>query len=243
MLSTPQNSPDPVLAGNLDTVRARIAHAATAAGRDAASIRLLAVSKGQPAGRVRAAAALGLTDFGENYVAEAVPKAAQLADLGLTWHFIGRIQANKTRVIASAFQWVHGIDRAEVARRLSDQRSHFAPPLNACLQVNVLGEASKAGVSPEQLPELLDAVSGLPRLALRGLMCMLPYGADVALQREGFRRLRQLRDDAQARGFVLDTLSMGMSADLEAAVTEGSTLLRIGTALFGPRSAAAAPVE
>jgi PLP dependent protein len=243
MLSTAQNPPDSSLIGNLDTVRARIAHAAAAVGRDAVSIRLLAVSKGQPADRIRAAAQLGLAEFGENYVSEAVPKAAQLADLGLTWHFIGRIQANKTRVIASHFQWVHGIDRTEVARRLSDQRSHFAPPLNVCLQVNVLHEASKAGVSPEQLPALLDAVRGLPRLALRGLMCMLPYGADPALQREGFGRMRQLRDDAQARGFVLDTLSMGMSADLEAAVAEGSTLLRIGTALFGSRPATAAPVE
>jgi pyridoxal phosphate enzyme (YggS family) len=243
MLSTPQNSADSALAGNLYAVRARIAAAATAAGRDPAGIRLLAVSKGQAAERIRAAATLGLTDFGENYVAESVPKIVQLATLGLTWHFIGRIQANKTRVIAAHFQWVHGIDRTEVARRLSDQRSHFVPPLNICLQVNVLGEQSKAGVSPEQLPALLDAVRGLPRLTLRGLMCMLPYGAAPDLQREGFGRLRLLRDAAAARGITLDTLSMGMSADLEAAVTEGSTLLRIGTALFGPRTTAPPAVE
>jgi len=237
MLSTPQNSPDPDLACNLDTVRARIARAAATAGRDPAQIQLLAVSKGQAAERIRSASLLGLTDFGENYVAEAVPKMGQLASLGLTWHFIGRIQANKTRMIASVFHWVHGVDREQVAQRLSDQRGHFLAPLNICLQVNVLGEASKAGVSPAELPALLDAVHGLPRLRLRGLMCMLPYGADTGLQREGFGRMRQLLEAAQARGIALDTLSMGMSADLEAAVAEGATLLRIGTALFGPRSA------
>ena len=243
MLSTPQNSPDPLLAGKLDTVRARITAAAAGAGRDPVGIRLLAVSKGQSADRIRAASGLGLTDFGENYVAEAVPKTMQLAALGLTWHFIGRIQANKTRIIAAHFDWVHGIDRLQVAERLSSQRSHFALPLNACLQVNVLGEASKAGVTPAGLPALIEAARALPRLRLRGLMCMLPYGADPATQREGFGRLRQLRDDAAARGTALDTLSMGMSEDLEAAVEQGSTLLRIGTALFGPRAAAPPAVE
>lgn len=239
MLSNPQNSPsDADLVRNLGTVRARIAAAAAAAGRDPAAIRLLAVSKGQPAARIRAAAALGLTDIGENYVAEALPKIGQLQSLGLAWHFIGRIQANKTRPIAAHFDWVHGVDRPEIAQRLSEQRGHFAPPLNLCLQVNVLGEASKGGVSPEALPALLDAVAGLPRLRLRGLMCMLPYAAAPELQQEGFGRLRTLRDAAVARGIALDTLSMGMSADLEAAVAAGSTLLRIGTALFGPRAAA-----
>lgn len=226
------------LAARLGAVRDRLARAARAAGRDPADILLLAVSKGQPVERIREAAALGLHSFGENYVAEAVTKIQQLAALDLDWHFIGRLQANKTRPVATHFAWVHGIDRAQIARRLSDQRGHFAPPLNVCLQVNVLGEASKGGVPPEELPELIDAVKELPRLRLRGLMCMLPHDAPEALQREGFARLRQLRDEAIGRGIALDTLSMGMSDDLEAAVAEGSTLLRIGTALFGARASA-----
>ena len=242
MLSTAQNSPDSALAANLEAVRARIARAAAAAHRDLAGIGLLAVSKGQDSTRIRAAASLGLTDFGENYVTEALPKLAALAGLALTWHFIGRIQGNKTRVIAAQFAWVHGVDRAQVAERLSAQRGHFTTPLNLCLQVNVLGEPSKAGVSPAALPALIDAVRVLPRVRLRGLMCMLPYGASEQAQADGFGGLRRLKEDAAARGIVLDTLSMGMSADLEQAVAQGATLLRIGTALFGPRDAAQPPV-
>lgn len=226
---------------SLSALHGRIASAALAAGREPGEITLLAVSKGQPAERVRAAANLGLTDFGENYVTEALPKMAQLTDLALRWHFIGRIQANKTRIIASQFDWVHGVDRAQLAQRLSSQRGHFATPLNICLQVNVLGEASKGGVAPEQLPALIDAVRGLPRLRLRGLMAILPYEASAAAQAEGFGRLRQLLQAARGQGVALDTLSMGMSADLEAAIAHGSTLVRIGTALFGPRDAGVPP--
>jgi pyridoxal phosphate enzyme (YggS family) len=245
MLSTAQNSPPATLAANLLQVRERIAQAATLAGRSPDALTVIAVSKGQSAERLDAAAQLGLRDFGENYVTEALPKIAQLASRGLCWHFIGRIQANKTRIIASQFDWVHSVDRGEIARRLSSQRGHFLPPLNLCLQVNVLAEASKAGVTPDELPALIDAVQGLPRVRLRGLMGMLPYEASPALQTEGFGRLRQLLEAAQARGVPLDTLSMGMSADLEAAILQGATHLRIGTALFGERSAGlpATPVE
>jgi pyridoxal phosphate enzyme (YggS family) len=237
MISTAQISPDPLLEATLSALRARIAIAAATAGRDPAQITLLAVSKGQPAGRIRAAAQLGLTDFGENYVTEALPKIAELSDLPLRWHFIGRIQANKTRVIASQFDWVHGVDRAQLGQRLSSQRGHFVAPLNICLQVNVLGEASKGGVAPQELPALIRAVRDLPRLRLRGLMCILPYGASVATQADGFGRLRQLLEDAGREGTTMDTLSMGMSDDLESAVEHGATMLRIGTALFGPRNA------
>ncbi|MEN9704545.1 MAG: hypothetical protein RLZZ393_424 [Pseudomonadota bacterium] len=236
MLSTSRNPPDtPSLADALEAVRGRIQRAAAHAGRDVAGLTLLAVTKGQPAARIVEAASLGLRSFGENYVAEALPKIHQLAPLDLDWHFIGRLQANKTRAVAAHFNWVHGVDRAQIAGRLSEQRSHFAPPLNLCLQVNVLGEASKGGVAPAELPALIDAVAGLPRLRLRGLMCMLPHDAPEALQHEGFSRLRSLRDAEAGRGILLDTLSMGMSDDLEVAVAEGSTLLRIGSALFGVR--------
>ena len=245
MLSTAQNSPLPPLAANLLQVRERMAQAAALAGRNPDALTLIAVSKGQSVEHMDAAAQLGLRDFGENYVTEALPKIAQLASRGLCWHFIGRIQANKTRIIASSFDWVHSVDRSDIARRLSSQRGHFLPPLNLCLQVNVLGEASKGGVTPEELPVLIDAVLGLPRIRLRGLMGMLPYDASPALQAEGFGRLRQLLEVAQARGVALDTLSMGMSADLETAIVQGATHLRIGTALFGERSAGlpATPVE
>ena len=235
MLSSPQNPPVDPLDARLPALHERIARAAAAAGRDPAEITLLAVSKGQPAERLRAAVARGLAACGENYVTEALPKIAELTGLGITWHYIGRVQANKTRPIAGHFDWVHGVDRDQVARRLSEQRAHFGPPLQICLQVNVLGEASKGGVAPEALPALVDAVRDLPRLQLRGLMCMLPYGASPALQQEGFGRLRALRDAEVARGVPLDTLSMGMSDDFEAAIAAGSTILRIGTALFGPR--------
>jgi pyridoxal phosphate enzyme (YggS family) len=237
MLSGPQNSAsDDAIAGRLAALRQRIAAAAQAAGRDVRSITLLAVTKGQPAERLRAALALGLTQFGENYLPEALPKIHALRDAAPTWHFIGRLQANKTRSVAEHFSWVHSIDRLKVAERLSVQRAHYAPPLNLCVQVNVMGEATKGGVPPGEALALLHAVAALPRLRLRGLMCMLPHAATPGEQRAGFGRLRMIQEAARAQGLELDTLSMGMSADLEQAVREGSTMLRIGTALFGERA-------
>jgi pyridoxal phosphate enzyme (YggS family) len=238
MLSNPQNSPrSERLATSLAALRRRIRAAADAAGRNADDITLLAVSKGHPADAVVAARGLGLEDFGENYVDEALPKIAAVAPQVPTirWHFIGRVQANKTRPIAAHFDWVHGLDRIRIAERLSSQRGHYQPPLNVCLQVNVAGESQKGGVAPDEVPQLVRDVATLPRLALRGLMCMLPYGASAAEQAAGFGALKKLLDAANREGAHLDTLSMGMSADLEAAVEQGSTLLRIGTALFGAR--------
>ncbi|MDR2214280.1 MAG: YggS family pyridoxal phosphate-dependent enzyme [Nevskiaceae bacterium] len=220
---------------NLRRLRLRIASAAALAGRDAASITVLAVSKGHGAETLRAALAAGLTAFGENYVDEALPKIQALREARPVWHFIGRPQANKTRTLAEQFDWVHGVDRPRIAERLSAQRPFHAPPLNLCVQVNVAGEATKGGVTPEQAPELLDAIAALPRLKLRGLMCMLPFDLSEPEQRAGFARLRALLEAAQARGHALDTLSMGMSDDFEAAIREGATLLRIGSALFGAR--------
>lgn len=243
MLSTPQNSPpggrlspvDDALASGLAALRQRLAAAAQAAGRDVSSITLLAVSKGQPVARLEAALALGLTQFGENYLDEALPKIAALAHAPAEWHFIGRLQGNKTRPVAEQFAWVHGIDRERVARRLSEQRPHHAPPLNVCVQVNIAREASKSGVLPEEALPLLTAVAALPRLRLRGLMGMLPFDLPEPEQHRHFAALRGLLDAANAAGLGLDTLSMGMSDDLEAAIAEGATIVRIGTALFGPR--------
>jgi PLP dependent protein len=241
MLSRTQISPGPDLAQDLQRLRQRVSAACLAAGRDAQTVQLLAVSKGQPAARLREAFAAGLTAFGENYVNEALPKMAALQDLPLQWHFIGRLQANKTRPVAGHFDWVHGIDRLAIARRLSEHRGHYQSPLQVCVQVNVLGEASKAGVAPAELPDVLKGVQSLPRLRLRGLMCMLPYGADMATQAAGFGGLAGLLEDARRAGIPLDTLSMGMSADLEQAVAHGATILRVGTALFGERLTVTAP--
>ncbi len=216
-------------------VRAEIAAAAASAGRNVSDITLLAVSKAQPAEAVRAAFAAGLTDFGESYLNEALAKLEALQDLPLTWHFIGRLQANKTRPIAERFQWVHGIDRLHIAERLAQQRPVHAPPLNVCLQVNLAGERSKAGVTPAELPALAAAVAALARLRLRGLMCIPPPETDPQAQRAWFAQLRQLRDGLNAAGAALDTLSMGMSSDFPNAILEGSTLVRVGTALFGER--------
>lgn len=231
MLIGPQNLPE-----NLEQVRGRIAAAAAQAGRDVRAITLLAASKAQPVESLRAAAALGIRDFGENYVREGLEKIQALRDLGLTWHFIGQVQANKTRLLAEQFDWVHGVDRERIAGRLSAQRPPHAAPLNVCLQVNVGGEASKGGASPEEVPALASAVAKLPRLALRGLMCLPPAEHDAARQRHWFARMRQLLEGVNATGLALDTLSMGMSGDLESAVLEGATMVRIGTALFGARS-------
>ena len=214
----------------------RIARAAEAAGRNAAEVRLLAVSKTWPADSVREAAAAGQRAFGENYVQEGAEKVDALAALGLEWHFIGPLQSNKTRLVANRFAWVHSIDRLKIAERLSAQRDVPLPPLDVCIQVNVSGEASKSGVAPAELPALAHAVAGLPRLRLRGLMAIPEPTSDVAVQRARFAALRELRDRLNAGGLALDTLSMGMSDDLEAAIAEGSTMVRVGTAIFGSRS-------
>lgn len=241
MIRNPQISPpdatvDAALAAGLAGIRERIARAAAAAGRDVHSVTLLAVSKGQDVARIRQAMALGLTGFGENYVDEALPKIRALEGSGASWHFIGRLQANKTRPVAQHFAWVHGLDRLRIAERLSAQRPHFAPPLEVCIQVNVDADPGKGGVAPDEVLPLAREVALLPRLRLRGLMCMLAHEAPPAAQHAGFGRLRQLYEAARAAGLPLDTLSMGMSDDMDVAIAEGATLVRIGTALFGPRA-------
>ena len=224
------------IAANLQGVTARIARAAAAAGREPSAIALVAVSKTFPAGCVAEARAAGQRAFGENYVQEALAKQAALADGSLEWHFIGPIQSNKTRAIAEHFAWVHSVDRLKIAERLAAARPAGLPPLNVLLQVNADAEDTKSGVAPDELAALAQAVARLPRLALRGLMCIPRPAADFEAQRRPFARLRGLRDALAAGGLALDTLSMGMSADLEAAVAEGSTLVRVGTAIFGARS-------
>ena len=231
MLRSSQN-----LAPHVAAVRARIEAAALRAGRSVDSVTLVAVTKSQPDSLIRSAAGLGLTQFGESYLTEALGKLDALADLPLTWHFIGRLQANKTRPVAERFAWVHGIDRLKIAERLAAQRPYHAAALNVCIQVNLAGEASKGGVSPEETPALLAAVAALPRLKLRGLMCIPPPQSDPARQREWFARLRRLKESLNASGAGLDTLSMGMSGDFEQAILEGATLVRVGTALFGERA-------
>ena len=219
----------------LREVRERMARAAAAAGRSAQSVTLLAVGKAQPAELLAAAADCGVTDFGESYLQEALAKIAALRTRALTWHFIGRIQANKTRPIAESFSWVHALDRVKVAERLAAQRPLEAPPLNVCLEVNIAGEPSKGGIMPAELPDLAAHVARLSPLSLRGLMCIPPEESEPARQRAWFARLRGLRDDLNAAGYSLDTLSMGMSADFEAAIQEGATIVRLGTVLFGAR--------
>ena len=199
------------------------------------SVTLLAVSKGQSSAAIDAAARAGIENFGENFVQECLPKMQELAGRELTWHFIGRLQANKTRPVAENFAWVHTIDRFKIAERLSAQRPYHAPALNVCLQLHVGGEASKGGMESVGMRELATQVSALPRLRLRGLMCMPPAESDVDRQRHWFRETRQVFDYLNEHGFGLDTLSMGTSADFEAAILEGSTMVRIGTAIFGPR--------
>jgi pyridoxal phosphate enzyme (YggS family) len=206
-----------------------------AAGRDPESVTLVAVTKAKTAESVRLAATAGVTDFGENYLQEAQDKMDRLADLKLNWHFIGGIQSNKTRAIAERFDWVQSVDRFSVARRLSEQRPFHAPPLNVCIQVALVPEPNKGGVAPLDLAELAAAVAVLPRLKLRGLMCVPPPQPDAAAERAVFARLRAALTDLNAGGLELDTLSMGMSADFESAIAEGATLVRIGTALFGAR--------
>lgn len=217
---------------NIAKVHARIREAAQASGRDPQEVRLLAVSKTKPAAALHEAFACGQRDFGENYLQEALAKQAELGDLPLTWHFIGPIQSNKTKPIAEHFAWVHSVDRLKIAERLSAQRPAGLPSLNVCLQVNLSFEPSKSGCSPEELPALAAAVAELPNLRLRGLMAIPEPTEDRAAQRAAFARLRELRDGLD---LDLDTLSMGMSHDLEAAIAEGATWVRIGTALFGAR--------
>ena len=231
MLTAPQFSPDRLVA-----VTNRIATAARRAGRDPSSVHLLAVSKQQPVAAIRAAAEAGQAEFGENYAQEGLEKVDALRDLPLTWHFIGHLQANKTRDIAAAFQWVHTVDRARIAERLSAQRPHHADPLNVLLQVKLGDEPTKGGILPADAPALAAVVAGLPRLRLRGLMCIPEPATGEAAQRVPFRRLRELLEALRDQGHVLDTLSMGMSDDLEAAVAEGATIVRVGTAVFGPRN-------
>ncbi|MES2818857.1 MAG: YggS family pyridoxal phosphate-dependent enzyme [Pseudomonadota bacterium] len=228
------------IAENIAKVGVRIREAAQASGRDWLTIGLLAVSKTQAPMAIREAFAAGLTHFGENYLQEALGKQAELVDLSLTWHFIGPLQSNKTRPIAEHFDWVHSVDRLKIAQRLSEQRPAHLPPLNICLQVNVSGEASKSGCSPDELAVLAAAVAQLPRLTLRGLMAIPEPNEDPAAQLAVFNRVRALQDSL---GLDLDTLSMGMSHDLEAAIAAGATWVRIGTALFGARQYAAAPVS
>jgi pyridoxal phosphate enzyme (YggS family) len=222
----------------LQQVRTRIASACISAGRPVQSVTLLAVSKTFDATVVRAAHAAGQRAFGENYVQEALQKMQALADLrsDMEWHLVGPLQANKTAAVAGAFDWVHTVDRLKIAERLSAQRPAGAPPLNVCVQVNVSGEASKAGVEPSELPALARAVAALPNLALRGLMAIPEPAPAFEAQRAPHRRLRALLQDLQRDGLALDTLSMGMSADLEAAVAEGATIVRVGSAIFGARS-------
>jgi len=224
------------IADNLQAVQARISKAAAAVGRSQESVRLLAVSKTWPLSCVVDAANAGQRAFGENYVQEGIDKIASISGRNLEWHFIGPLQSNKTKPVAEHFDWVHSIDRLKVAERLAAQRPLYLPPLQVCVQVNVSGEASKSGCAPEEALALCRAVAALPGLQLRGLMAIPEPVDDPQAQRQPFRQLRQLSEQIRAAGLPLDTLSMGMSHDLEAAVAEGATIVRIGTAIFGERN-------
>ncbi len=220
---------------NLQAVKARIASAARAAGRDPGAVILLAVSKTHAPALIEQAFAAGQCAFGENYVQEALDKMGALARLPLEWHLVGPLQSNKTRLVAERFQWVHTLDRERIARRLSEQRPDAMAPLDVLVQVNVSGEASKSGVAPREAAALAQAVAALPKLRLRGLMAVPEPTDDEGLQRARFREVRELYESLKHAGLQLDTLSMGMTADLEAAIAEGSTMVRIGTAIFGVR--------
>jgi len=224
------------ISANLQAVIARIDAASRKFERNPDDISLLAVSKFWPASDVREAAAAGQNAFGENYVQEGVGKVSELRTLGLEWHFIGPLQSNKTRAVAETFDWVHSIDRLKIAERLSEQRPDSLPPLQICLQVNVSGEETKSGIALDEAQNLARQVAMLPRLKLRGLMTIPAPAAGFAQQRVAFRRLREAYDQLNSDGLPLDTLSMGMTDDLEAAIAEGSTLVRVGTAIFGERS-------
>ena len=227
------------IAGNLQGLRERLASACAAAGRDVKAVTLLAVSKTFGPQAVAEALAAGQQAFGENYIQEGVEKVMALRALhpqaALEWHCIGPVQSNKTRLVATHFDWVHSVDRLKIAQRLAEQRPPGWAPLQICLQVNVDGGANKSGVTPDELPGLAREVAALPGLRLRGLMCIPEPSEDVATQRLAFRRVRELLDQLKSQGLALDTLSMGMSDDLESAVAEGSTLVRVGRAIFGQR--------
>lgn len=227
-----------VIAANLQAVHRGIAAAAQQAGRAPEDVALLAVSKTVSPGIVREAFEAGQRAFGENYVQEGVEKIIALADLRsqIAWHFIGPLQSNKTRLVAEHFDWVHAIDRLRIAQRLSDQRPAGMAPLQVCLQVNISDEASKSGVAPDEVPELARAVAALPGLRLRGLMAIPEPATDPAAQRQPFAAMRTLLQSLRAAGLPLDTLSMGMSGDMDAAIAEGATIVRIGTAIFGART-------
>ena len=224
------------ISANLQAVLARIFAAARKYGRNPDDISLLAVSKTWPASVVREAAVAGQQAFGENYVQEGAAKIAELGSLGLVWHFIGPLQSNKAKQVATAFDWVHSVDRLKIAERLSEQRPDSLAPLQVCLQVNVSGEKSKSGTLMDDLSSLAQRVALLPRLKLRGLMAIPAPVEDFAQQRKSFRRLREAFERLKESGLLLDTLSMGMSHDLEAAVAEGASIVRVGTAIFGARS-------
>jgi pyridoxal phosphate enzyme (YggS family) len=220
----------------LQAVLEHIGQAAQTAGRPPDAIQLVAVSKTQPADAIRQACIAGQHAFGENYLQEALEKMAQLSDLPLEWHFIGPIQSNKTRPIAEHFHWVHSIERLKIAQRLNDARPDSLPPLDVCIEVNISGEASKDGVEPNETRALADAIMQLPRLRLRGLMTIPAPTDDIALQHRQFRMVRDLFEKLRGEGLPLDTLSMGMTEDFPAAIAEGSTIVRIGTAIFGARN-------
>ena len=220
---------------NLTLISDLLRKSAIEANRDPAAVKLLAVSKKQPVSKIREAAAAGQRDFGENFVQEGLEKIEALADLGLTWHFIGHLQSNKTRLVAEYFDWVHTIDKLKTARRLSEQRPEGRAPLDVCIQVNVDDEASKSGVAPADVAELAAACQALPGLRLRGLMCLPAVRDGLEAQRAPFAALRKLADNLRRNGIDTDTLSMGMTADYRAAIFEGATIVRIGTALFGER--------
>jgi len=234
MLSLPQNCSESVQA-----TQSRIVGACRAASRSVDSVTLLAVSKGQSSAAIECAASAGVEHFGENFLQESLPKIEALVGRELTWHFIGRLQANKTRAVAENFAWVHAVDRLKIAERLSAQRPHQLPALNICLQLHVGGEESKGGVDAADIAPIAAAVRELPRLRLRGLMCMPPAETAVDRQRHWFRETHQVFDYLNERGFGLDTLSMGTSTDFESAIACGATMVRIGTAIFGPRTDAA----
>jgi PLP dependent protein len=226
------------IAENICQIQLRLDSYAALYNRPRSGIRLLAVSKGHAAAALRQAYMSGLHEFGESYTQEAVPKIQTLSDLAITWHYIGGIQSNKTRDIAMHFDWVHSIDRLKIAQRLSEQRPADKPSLQVCLQVNISHETTKSGIALSELSLLATAVTQLPRLQLRGLMALPQASDDFSQQRQAFRQMYEAFVQLRSQGFMLDTLSMGMSGDMEAAVAEGSTLLRIGTAIFGERPAA-----
>lgn len=224
------------IATNLQAVRDRIAKAARDCGRAPEEIALLAVSKTKPLGDILSAAAAGQHEFGENYAQEGVEKMLAVVNSDLHWHFIGPLQSNKTRLVAENYAWAHSIERLKIAERLSAQRPENLPPLQVCVQVNVSGEASKSGCAPQEALALCRAIAGLPGLQLRGLMAIPEASDELAAQRAPFRQLREIYESIRAAGVPLDTLSMGMSHDLEAAVAEGATIVRVGTAIFGERN-------